>query len=242
MMLDCAPLMSHSKPMLNNLAASRRRLGLIVNRRRNLGWIPVILAVNTSLGCIRFRSDANPDAGVDSGATVDAPEDTGAMAEGGDAVVIPPPVCDRFGPGIAESIAGDVISEVVADCRLRRYFISLPPIALSHLQECLSAQIGQVMGCKHPNGEHYRYPTNDSKGQFCRDMKSSHMGLSTSDGDFDAFVADVRAALEDNGLNTDEVNRVAGVFGATRNDIVRIKDAGPTLPCDAVDASTPDAR
>ncbi|MET0591293.1 MAG: hypothetical protein ABW133_01250 [Polyangiaceae bacterium] len=233
--------MSISKPMLKNLAAFLCRLGPIANRRRK--WVlPLLLAVNTSVGCIRFRNDALTDGGVDSGATVDAPEDTGAMAEGGDAVVIPGPVCDRYRPGIAESIAGDLITELVADCRLRRYFTSLPPIAVTHLQECLSAQIGQVMGCKHPNGEHYRYPTNDSKGQFCRDMKSSHMGLSTSDGDFDAFVADLRNALEDNMLTPDDVMRVAGVFGATRNDIVRIKEAGPTLPCDAVDASAPDSN
>jgi hypothetical protein len=229
--------MSISMPMLNNLAASLLRPGLNVNRRRKWAVISLVLVMNTSLGCIRFRSDSLPDGGVDSGATVDAPDEAGPSGEGGDVVVIPPPVCERFGPGVPENIAGDLISEVVADCRLRRYFAPLPPIALTHLQECLAAQIGQVMGCKHPNGEPYRYPTNDSRGVFCRDMKSSHMGLSTSDGDFDAFVADLRAALDENGLNADEMMRVAGVFGATRNDIVRIKEAGPTLPCDAPDAS-----
>jgi hypothetical protein len=67
-------------------------------------------------------------------------------------------------------------------------------------------------------------------------MALSHAALSTSDGDFDAFVRDLNAALRENGLYEDEIVRVASVFGATRNDIVRLKDAGPTLPCDAPDA------
>ena len=112
-------------------------------------------------------------------------------------------------------------------------------MALAHLQECLTAQIGQVMGCRHPDGQPFKYPTEDSNGKFCRDMKSSHAALNTSDGDFNAFIASLDTALDlnGNGLNADEKMRVLMVFGATRNDIVRIKDAGPTLPCDAPDAN-----
>lgn len=192
------------------------------------------------MGCIRFRNDAPADAGVDAGATVDGPgpePDASSPMEGGDAVVIPPPVCDRFNSSVAESIAGDLISGLLADCRLRRHFTGLPPIAVTHLQECLTAQIGQVMGCKRPDGQPFKYPTFDSRGVFCRDMKSSHMDLSSSDGDFDAFIADFNEALDENGLTMDEKMRVAAVFGATRNDIVRLKDAGPTKPCDAPDAN-----
>jgi hypothetical protein len=98
------------------------------------------------------------------------------------------------------------------------------------------------MGCRELNGDPFKYPTIDSKGQFCHDMKSGHAALSTSDGDFDAFIADFGMALAQNGLNADEQMRVLAVFGATRNDIVRIKDAGPTQPCDAPDASAPDAN
>jgi hypothetical protein len=42
-------------------------------------------------------------------------------------------------------------------------------------------------------------------------------------------------------LDDDEKTRVVTVFMATRTDIVRIKDAGPTMPCDASDA-VPDAN
>jgi len=197
--------------------------------------------MSTQLGCIRFRNDAPADGGSDAETTPDSapPENDGGgpLAEGGDAVVILPPVCDGYDSNIPGRIAGDLISVLLVDCRLRRHFNSLPPIAVTHLQECLTAQVGQVMGCKHPDGEPYKYPTFDSKGTFCRDMKSSHMALNSSDGDFDAFISDLNKALEQNGLTMDERVRVATVFGATRNDIVYQKDAGPTLPCDAPDAN-----
>jgi hypothetical protein len=193
--------------------------------------------MSTQLACIRFRDDAKADAGQDAGIAVDAEPEASTPIEGGDAVANPPPVCDRFTPNIAESIAGDLISALGGDCRLRLHFANMPPIAVTHLQECLTAQIGQVLGCRHPNGDPFKYPTEDSKGQFCRDMKSSHMALSLSDGDFDAFIGDIGVALAQNGLNADEQMRVLAVFGATRNDIVRIKDAGPTKPCDAPDAN-----
>jgi hypothetical protein len=191
--------------------------------------------MSTHIGCIRFLNYAPADGGSDAETTPDSapPENDG----GGDAVVILPPVCDGYDSNIPGRIAGDLISVLLVDCRLRRHFNSLPPIAVTHLQECLTAQVGQVMGCKHPDGEPYKYPTLDSKGTFCRDMKSSHMALNSSDGDFDAFISDLNKALEQNGLTMDERVRVATVFGATRNDIVYQKDAGPTLPCDAPDAN-----
>ena len=207
---------------------------------RGRKWIRVALAICTLSGCIRFRNDAPADAGLDAGGSGGAPgeNDAGGAAEGGDVVVVPPPICDDLNPNIATMIAGDWVTEVtVNDCALRRYFANLPPIALTHLQECLTAQIGQVMGCRHPNGEPFKYPTLDSKGQFCRDMKSSHMAMSLSDGDFDAFIADLNKALVRNGLEEDDRMRILTVFGGTRSDIVRLKDAGPTAPCDAPDAN-----
>ena len=187
----------------------------------------------TQLGCIRFRNDAPP--GADAASAPDAEID--AAPEGGDVVVIPPPVCARFAPTIAGSIAGDLVSMLLSDCVLRRHFAHLPPVSITHFQECLTAQIGQIMGCRQADGEPFKYPIEYAKGKFCRDMKSSHSMLSTSDGDFDAFIADLGDALERNDLMPEERMRVLSVFGATRNDIVRIKDAGPTAPCDAPDAN-----
>src|SRR5687767_7510805 len=114
---------------------------LLAPRRRKWLWFP--LAVSTATGCIRFRNDAPP--GADAAIAADAEADVESPTEGGDVVVIPPPVCSRFSSGIAESIASDVISELISDCLLRRHFANLPPVAVIHFQECLTAQIGQVM-------------------------------------------------------------------------------------------------
>jgi hypothetical protein len=150
----------------------------------------------------------------------------------------PPPVCEKFDLGVPELVAGDLVTELVTSCALRRHFENLPPIAVTHLQDCLGAQIGQVMGCRRATGELYRYPTNDSHGNFCHDMKSAHAGVASSDGDFDAFILALDHALDKHGFAPDDKTKVEGVFGATRGDIVRmnLKEAGPTLPCDAPDA------
>jgi hypothetical protein len=192
--------------------------------------------MTTVAGCIRFRNDAPADAGPDGSLAPDA--DADLPPEAGDVVVPPPPVCETLDPNlaptVADKIAGDLITQVtVNDCRLRLHFADLPPIALIHFHECLTAQIGQVMGCRQPNGEPYRYPTLDSKGRLCRDMKGSHVALALSDGDFEAFLSDMNLALEGNGLDEQQRKRVLMVFGATRNDIALLKDAGPTKPCDA---------
>jgi hypothetical protein len=224
--LDCAPIMP---PITLPLFPARGRKAIYV-----------ALAICTLTACIRFRNDAPADAGHDSGGGGGAPDgegDASIPSEGGDAVVVPPPVCDKFGANVAGTIAADLITELVNDCTLRRYFANLPPIALTHLQECLTAQIGQVMGCRQSDGQPVKYPTVDSNGKFCRDMKNSHAGLSLSDGDFDAFIADFNKVLDHLDFSDDDKMRVLGVFGATRNDIVRFKDAGPTAPCDAPDAN-----
>lgn len=196
------------------------------------------LAMTTLAGCIRFRNDAPADAGPDGSVAPDI--DADLSPEGGDAVVPPPPVCEGFmkPEELPGKIAADLITQVTEnDCTLRLHFVDLPPVARSHFQECLAAQIGQVMGCRHADGEPFRYPTFDSNQKFCRDMKSSHKPLGLSDGDFDAFLADMSLVLEANGLDEEKRKRVLTVFGATRNDIASFKDAGPTKPCDASNAN-----
>jgi hypothetical protein len=118
---------------------------------------------------------------------------------------------------------------------------------LQHLEECFAAQVASVLGCLHSDGTRFKYPAYDSNGQFCRDMKTAHAGVTASDGDFDAFLAAIMYALSKNGLTDDELTRAMRSFGAgpTRADIVKLKDAGPTMPqqpCDAGVQPSPDAR
>jgi hypothetical protein len=136
-----------------------------------------------------------------------------------------------------------MVSALLGDCRIRSAFATLPPVRLEHFQECFAAQIASTFGCLHPDGTRYKYPAYDSKGEFCRDMKTAHAGLTVSDGDFDAFNSSLAVALMGNGLTDDEIMRVMRTFNAsvTRADIVKVKDAAltnPTLPCDAGSGGT----
>jgi hypothetical protein len=208
------------------------------SRRRKWILLAVFIStMNTQLGCIRFRNDAPPP---DAAITPDAEIDAETPADAADDVVIPPPVCSRFGPNVAANIATDLIALLVSDCALRRHFAHLPPAGVGHFRECLTAQIGQVMGCRQHNGEPFKYPVEYAPGRFCRDMKSSHAMFSLSGGDFDAFIADMNTALDLAALTDDEKKRVLDVFRATRNDIVpvQLRDAAaPTAPCDTPDAN-----
>src|SRR5579859_4015629 len=229
------------------------------------GWL--------ATGCLRFASDVPPDGGPDGSPdaahdasaeilpeaeadaksdALDASMDALDGADGpSDVTIDVAPICQRFDPGIRLTIASDIVSWLLQDCRIRSAFASLPPVRLQHLEECLAAQVASVMGCVHPDGTRYKYPAYDSNGQFCRDMKTAHASLTTSDGDFDAFLAGISYALMKNGLTDDEVARALRSFGAgtTRNDIVKLKDAGPTQPTQPCDAGAgpgpeagPDAR
>jgi len=199
----------------------------MAHRRRKWTWLAWFVAVP---GCIRFPSDTV--SGPDSAA--DAPPS--GEPDGGDAAVPPPPICEGRVPSFPQDIAAEVVTGLFNDCRVQEHFKHLLPVRLAHFEECLAAQLGSVLGCVHPDGQPFKYPTFDSNGVFCRDMKSGHGGMAASDGDFDAFVQVVGAALMKNKVEASDVMRVASVFGAVRVDIVRLKDAGPTAPCDRGDA------
>jgi len=162
-------------------------------------------------------------------------EDGDGPGRPGDASAEAAPICQRFDPTIRLAVAGDLVSALLQDCRIQSAFTSLPPVRLQHFEECFAALVASVLGCVHPDGTRFKYPAYDSNGEFCRDMKTSHAGLTTSDGDFDAFLAAVSLALAKNGLTDDEIARALRTLGAgpTRADIVKLKEAGPTRPCDA---------
>jgi hypothetical protein len=214
-----------------------------------------LLGIGPVTGCFRFSSDEPPEAGaydaavdVSGEGTIEAQPDSNVEADasadesdGADASsdapaeALPPPICQRFDPSIAQSIAGNLVTALLQDCKIQSAFTRLPPVALQHFEECFAAMVASVLGCVHPDGTRYKYPAYDSQGQFCRDMKTAHASLTTSDGDFDAFLADIKLALAQGGLTDDEVTRALRSFGGsvTRADIVKLKDAGPTQPCDA---------
>jgi hypothetical protein len=68
-------------------------------------------------------------------------------------------------------------------------------------------------------------------------MQTGHAAMSTSDGDFDAFVDDLEGVLRTHQFTESEVGRTLKVFGSVRTDVVKKKDAGPTALCDERDAA-----
>jgi truncated hemoglobin YjbI len=55
------------------------------------------------------------------------------------------------------------------------------------------------------------------------DMKTVHKGMKITDAEFDAAVADLKKALEDNGAKPDDVKTVLAAVEGTRKDIVEVK-------------------
>ena len=215
-------------------------------------------------GCIRFSSDGSPDAAsydASNDVSADAPTEEQAEAGQGDdasdasiddgdalnrvveASVDAAPICQRFDPAVARAVASDLVTALLQDCKIQSAFTSLPPVRLQHFEECSAALVASVLGCLQADGTRFRYPSYDSRGEFCRDMKTSHASLNTSDAEFDAFLAALRSAFTKNGLTDDEITRAMRTFGAslTRADIVKRKDAGPLPPCDAGADVVPEA-
>ncbi len=66
-----------------------------------------------------------------------------------------------------------------------------------------------------------------------KDMKDAHKGMKITDAQFDACAADLKAALEKNGVKADDVKAVMAAVEGTRKDIVEVKgDEKPKPPDD----------
>jgi len=200
-------------------------------------------------GCIRFHNDAPvPDAsGIgDASADEDAQSDAETELDAGDldggdaADAAPPPLCARRDPSIAQTIALDTVAALQRDCRLGAYFSTLPGVRLDHFEQCMAAQIGSVLGCVRADGVKVKYPAFDDYKELCRDMKSAHAAMATTDGDYEAFMAILGDAFRKNGFSSAEMTRINRAYASTRSDVVHLKDAGPSRQtCDAGPPPTP---
>lgn len=138
-------------------------------------------------------------------------------------------LCQKYGgAGVIDSvITGPVVSKLAGDCRINTFFTSLSETALNHVAECLSIQGQEVFGCK---GVTYA-GSMDSKGAACRSMAAAHLGLSISDGDFQALLDDVVAALTEAGVASGDIAAAAPAFLGLKDDIV--EQDGVTTPTQA---------
>ena len=165
---------------------------------------------------------AQPDAGVaaDGAVTTDgAPAgDGGDLTDGAveaAAVDAGPSLCTKYG-GYAtmEVVVGDLFGALVADCRISKFFTVLTSDRQGHLYDCLVKQVAVVMGCPG-----IKYDV-DNNGLECRDMQTSHKGLSIRSDDFDALVQDLVTVMLKDGVAQSDIDAIAPRLLSLRSDIV----------------------
>ena len=126
-----------------------------------------------------------------------------------------PPLCTKYGGyGTVEVVINDLVSTLVADCRISKFFTTLTETAVHHLIDCLVKQVAVLMRCPG-----IRYDV-DNDGADCRDMVTAHKGLSIRQGDFDALVEDLVAVLQKDGVTSADIDTLAPSILALSPDIV----------------------
>jgi hypothetical protein len=182
-----------------------------------------------TLGCIRFsdepgvRSDAGDGGPSDTG-VADAPTESGPPCDP-DAGA-PGSLCDKYGGmGTVKALTKELIGTIAADCRINQHFLTLPAPRLAFVQECLELQLGQLLGCACVT-----YPAKTSKGEQCRDMKTSHAGKGISGDDFGALLDDAVATMKKLGVSDADIAKVGAVLGSSvvKNDVVEKTTPGHT--------------
>ena len=207
----------------------KKRQGLLA-----LSFLPLVL----SFHCYLDNPSPANSAVTDAGATGEV--DASASDPGADGSVAPvdagPPLCTKYGGyGTVEVVIADLVSTLVADCRISRFFTTLSETAVHHLVDCLVKQVAVLMRCPG-----IRYDV-DNDGAECRDMTAAHKGLSIRQGDFDALVEDLVAVLRKDGVSTEDIDALAPSILALAPDIVTNSAPGNGhAVCDA--SSTDGAR
>lgn len=174
----------------------------------------------------------SPDADVVDAATGDAPASDAPQDGPGEAAVdAGPALCTKYGGyKTIETVVGDLFGALVADCRISRFFTVLSAEKQGHLHDCLVKQVAVVMGCPG-----IKYDV-DNAGVDCRDMVSSHKGLSIRGADFDALVQDLVTVMLKDGVAQADIDAVAPKLLALREDIVtNSAPANGKSICDAGD-------
>jgi hypothetical protein len=164
--------------------------------------------------------------GASSGALSDSPSQDGTSSGstdgGGDAGQT---LCAKYGgqPKVAAMIP-HMLGAISADCRVNAFFASLPATTINHIADCMVNQVGNLFQCP---GVTYAGST-DTQGVACRDMKTAHMGLGISNGDFNALVDDVASGLMTSGVDSADIASAAPALMGMQPDIVENQSTAPT--------------
>jgi hypothetical protein len=158
------------------------------------------------------------DAGTSSSTTY------AASSSGGGAGGAMPSMCERNG-GYAniENVIGE-------DCRIQAFFTNLTADQRLHLADCLTKQLAVMTHCP---GILYDV---DSNGGSCRDMKTAHQGLAIRQGDYDAFVDDLKQSFTMAGFPDKDIIALTPPLTFYHGDVVTNSAPGLDHPsCDAGD-------
>ena len=152
--------------------------------------------------------EAGGDALVDGAAVVEAGSEAGEVDAG-------TPLCTKYGGyATVEAVIDQFLGIVLADCRISTFFTRLKADRVAHTRDCLIKQVAVVLRCPG-----IKYDV-DNEGVECRDMKTSHLGLSIRSADFDALVQDLVTTLQTAGVAQADIDSIAPSVLALRSDIV----------------------
>jgi len=131
-------------------------------------------------------------------------------------------LCAKYGGAamVDQVVKTKIIPAIAGDCRINTFFTALSSDGLNHVVECLSTQVQALFGCA---GVRYSGSL-DSRGAPCRDMRSVHLGLQLSQGDFDALIDDVVQGLTAAGVEESDINTAAPALLGMAPDIVAQPD------------------
>jgi hypothetical protein len=158
--------------------------------------------------------------------------DTGAFVSTVATVDRGPSLCSLYGGyPTAEKLASAAVTEVLADCRINRFFSGLDAVRAAHLTDCLGKQIGVILGCPG-----VRYDI-DNSGVECKSMRLAHRTAAIRDEDMDAFIEDLIAVLNRNGVAQADIDAIAPGILSLRGDVVT--NSAPGYGKSSCEAGTP---
>lgn len=186
-----------------------------------------VLVCGAVLGFSACGDDDDPATTSDAADTMadgnDVPAVETPCSRAGGASVVAGLIYDKVNPANPETLVG----VFAGDCRINAFF-AVPKAALDHVGECLTTQVQELFGCP---GVTYA-GSKSSTGRECRDMKTAHIGLQISQGDFDAMIEDIAGFVQplvDAGvLTNDEFTAAAGVLVGMGPDIVEQANVSET--------------
>src|SRR6516162_641730 len=115
---------------------------------------------------------------------------------------------DRLGGEKAiTKVVDDFVANVIADEKYR-------PALKKHFKE------GDVAGLKKKLVDQIGAATGGPQKYTGKNMKDAHKGLGITNADFDALVADLVKALDDNKVGKTEKDELLGLLGKMRPDVV----------------------